>query len=213
MVALVGTAGETNRLDEEVLRTEGRLIARTTDLLRQSGARTERNLGDRLTSSLEASTSHNLGWDAAGAVVALLCAFFVAHRTVRPLRYITQAMRRLADGALMTEVPYLNDRTEIGAMARATDVFKRAMIEVDEAHREAQRALEQQRRAEEEYRKLFEDSVEGIYYSTPDGRLLRANPALARLLGFASLDDMRSAPGGTRPLPLSASKPAGSTAT
>jgi diguanylate cyclase (GGDEF)-like protein/PAS domain S-box-containing protein len=40
-----------------------------------------------------------------------------------------------------------------------------------------------QRRAEANYRDIFENTTEGIYRSTPDGRLLRANPALARLHG------------------------------
>jgi PAS domain S-box-containing protein len=49
------------------------------------------------------------------------------------------------------------------------------------------------RQAREEYRALFEDAVEGIFRSTPDGRLLRANPALARMLGYPSGEEfMRS---------------------
>ena len=41
-----------------------------------------------------------------------------------------------------------------------------------------------QRRAEADYRDIFENATEGIYRSTPQGRLLRANPALAQLHGF-----------------------------
>ncbi len=44
------------------------------------------------------------------------------------------------------------------------------------------------RRAEAHYRGIFENCGEGIFRSTPDGRLLVANPALARLLGFPSPD-------------------------
>jgi diguanylate cyclase (GGDEF)-like protein/PAS domain S-box-containing protein len=39
-------------------------------------------------------------------------------------------------------------------------------------------------RAEAEYRILFENSVIGIYRSTIDGRMIRANPALVRLNGY-----------------------------
>ncbi len=42
------------------------------------------------------------------------------------------------------------------------------------------------RRAEEDYRGIFENAVEGIYQSSPDGRCLRANPALARMYGYAT---------------------------
>ena len=40
-------------------------------------------------------------------------------------------------------------------------------------------ATEAERRAEERYRVILEESVEGIYQSTPAGKLLTANPALA----------------------------------
>ncbi len=38
--------------------------------------------------------------------------------------------------------------------------------------------------AEAKYRAIFENAVEGIYQTTPDGTYLDANPALARIYGF-----------------------------
>ncbi|CAA7626488.1 bifunctional diguanylate cyclase/phosphodiesterase [Magnetospirillum sp. UT-4] len=38
--------------------------------------------------------------------------------------------------------------------------------------------------APDQYRSLFENAVEGIYRTTPDGRYLAANPALARIYGY-----------------------------
>jgi signal transduction histidine kinase/ActR/RegA family two-component response regulator len=130
------------KLDEEVLRSEGQLITRTTELLRQSGARNERNLAAQLSAALDKAATRSLALGAAALMIALAAAFFVARRTARPLEQITQAMHTLAEGGLGTPVPYLDDRTEVGAMARATDVFKRAMIEIDDARRKAQQALE-----------------------------------------------------------------------
>ena len=46
------------------------------------------------------------------------------------------------------------------------------------------------RTAEAEYRTLFENAVIGIYRSSPDGRQLRANPALVRLNGYESEEQM-----------------------
>lgn len=40
--------------------------------------------------------------------------------------------------------------------------------------------------AEEKYRSIFEHAVEGIFQTTPEGRYITANPALARLLGYDS---------------------------
>ena len=49
------------------------------------------------------------------------------------------------------------------------------------------------RRTEEKYRSIFENAVEGIYQATPDGRYVSANPALARMLGFDSVDQLTEA--------------------
>jgi PAS domain S-box-containing protein len=40
------------------------------------------------------------------------------------------------------------------------------------------------KRAEEKYRSIFENAIEGIYQSTPDGRFLSVNPAFARIIGY-----------------------------
>jgi PAS domain S-box-containing protein len=40
--------------------------------------------------------------------------------------------------------------------------------------------------AERKYRDIFDHAVEGIFQSTPDGRYLSANPALARMYGYDS---------------------------
>ncbi len=46
------------------------------------------------------------------------------------------------------------------------------------------------RRAEEKYRSIFENAVEGIFQSTLDGHFIVANPACARILGFNSPEEL-----------------------
>jgi len=55
---------------------------------------------------------------------------------------------------------------------------------------ERKRAEEELRRSEERYRILFENATEGIFQTTPEGRLVNVNPALARLGGFQSPREM-----------------------
>ncbi|HMK61750.1 MAG TPA: sigma 54-interacting transcriptional regulator [Dissulfurispiraceae bacterium] len=43
------------------------------------------------------------------------------------------------------------------------------------------------------YRSFFENSVEGFFLSTPQGRFIAVNPALARMLGYGSPEEMISA--------------------
>ena len=47
------------------------------------------------------------------------------------------------------------------------------------------------RTAEEQYRSIFENAVEGIFQSTADGRYLVANPTLARIYGYASVEELK----------------------
>jgi len=78
----------------------------------------------------------------AGAV-ALLAAIAVAWATgrsiARPVNAMTRTMTALAEGDLAITVPAQNHRDEVGTMARAVDVFRKAMLEarrLDEAQRE-----------------------------------------------------------------------------
>src|SRR5919202_463142 len=51
----------------------------------------------------------------------------------------------------------------------------------------AQEALIQ---AEQKYRSIFENALEGIFQSTPDGRYISANRALAQILGYDSPQEL-----------------------
>jgi Amt family ammonium transporter len=46
--------------------------------------------------------------------------------------------------------------------------------------------VEALRRAEQKYRSIFENATEGIFQTTPEGKFLSANPALARMYGYNS---------------------------
>ncbi len=51
-------------------------------------------------------------------------------------------------------------------------------------------AEEERRRAEEKYRQIFENSVEGIFQTTIDGRFVIVNPAMARMFGYDSPEEL-----------------------
>lgn len=53
--------------------------------------------------------------------------------------------------------------------------------------KQAEEAL---RIAEENYRSIFENALEGIFQSTPDGRFINVNPALAKIYGYDSPGEM-----------------------
>jgi PAS domain S-box-containing protein len=53
--------------------------------------------------------------------------------------------------------------------------------------KQAEEAL---RIAEANYRSIFENAVEGIFQSTPEGRYINVNPSMARMFGYASPSEM-----------------------
>ncbi len=57
---------------------------------------------------------------------------------------------------------------------------------------ERKQADEGLKQAEHKYRRIFEDAVIGIFQSSPEGRYLTANPAMARMLGYDSPADLMS---------------------
>jgi PAS domain S-box-containing protein len=50
--------------------------------------------------------------------------------------------------------------------------------------------LEALRLAEQKYRSIFENCLEGIFQTTLDGQYISANPALARMYGYESVDEL-----------------------
>ena len=70
--------------------------------------------------------------------------------------------------------------TQWGAVSVVRDMTEQKRTQV---------ALKQ---AEEKYRGIFENAIEGIFQSSPDGRFISANPAMARMFGYDSADELIS---------------------
>src|ERR687893_2926214 len=72
------------------------------------------------------------------------------------------------------------------------DTLARLNTAIERELREAE-VRRERRRAEEKYRSIFENAVEGIFQTTLDGRFLTANPALARMFGYESPEELLKA--------------------
>ena len=75
-------------------------------------------------------------------------------------------------------------RCAVELRARPTAVDGRELVIV------TLRDVRQRRRAQEQHRSIFENAIEGIFQTTPEGRYIAANPALARIYGYASPDEL-----------------------
>jgi len=70
-----------------------------------------------------------------------------------------------------------------GELLRELDALRRHVSELEQA----QSAL---RPSEKQLKDLFDNAVVGIYRTTPDGRIIMANPALVEMLGYSSLEEL-----------------------
>ncbi|MBL3658615.1 PAS domain S-box protein [Fulvivirga sediminis] len=87
---------------------------------------------------------------------------------ILPLRYLLPQMSEM--------------RSEHGRIIR----YQGTLLDISKSIEQ----LESLKRAEENYRQIFENSQDGIFQSKPRGRLMAANPALAEMFGYDSPDDM-----------------------
>jgi two-component system, cell cycle sensor histidine kinase and response regulator CckA len=92
--------------------------------------------------------------------------------------------RRRRDGRLVDVqvlgVPLVVDGKSVGSFGMYEDITERLRIE------------DAKQRAEERYRRIFESAVEGFFESTPAGRFVTVNPAMARIAGYSSPAEMIS---------------------
>ncbi len=192
VIAIAGTESQIAKLDQDVLGAEGRQIGRITELLRARSAQQGRLLSHDFARTLSETKLQSIVLGTLGVMIGIFAAIFVVRRTVQPLAEIARSIRALAAGNKDASIPDTDVRNEIGDIARAAEVFRRTLSEADSAREAAVRALSEQRLAEESYRKLFEASIDGIYVTTPSGELLNANPALARIMGYDSPEELIS---------------------
>ncbi|PLS86599.1 MAG: hypothetical protein CYG60_06350 [Actinobacteria bacterium] len=74
-------------------------------------------------------------------------------------------------------------------LARLAPAVERELGDAEE-RRQRRHAQEALKTAEEKYRGIFENAVEGIFQTTSEGRLMTVNPMMARILGYDSPEEM-----------------------
>lgn len=100
---------------------------------------------------------------------------------------ISQEREHVQQGYDVGAVDYLFKPVDPNTLLKKVQVF----LELNQQKMELEReiALRTQsetalRQAEEKYRNIFENAVEGIFQASLDGRFIEVNPALARIFGY-----------------------------
>lgn len=113
-------------------------------------------------------------------VLFLLLNVLLSHLVIKPVSALHNAIRKIDEGRLGETVQISSD-DEIGRAARAFNTMSTKLARSQSALKEA----------EAMYRSIFENAREGIFRCTAgEGRFLAVNPAMARILGYESAEEL-----------------------
>ncbi len=104
--------------------------------LRVANAEAQKTAVARMLETIDVARSFGLLATILAMATELVLCFVLVRHVARPLVMITDAMRRLAAGALETAIPCDRRRDEIGAMAGAVAVFRDGLVRVRSLARE-----------------------------------------------------------------------------
>ncbi len=129
--------------------------------------------------TMHALLAVNAGVALAAILIAAMASLSFTHRITTPLVDLAETATLIGAGQLeLTAQVERND--EIGVLAGSFN-FMTARLKA---------TMEGLRSSEEKYRRIFENALEGVFRISFDGTLLSANPALARILGYDSPDEL-----------------------
>ncbi|MBI9090251.1 MAG: response regulator [Desulfobacterium sp.] len=138
------------------------------------------------------------------ALIVGLVIFIITNSLSRPIQEVVSGLKKMGAGHLNFRLNIKN-RDEIGEIGHALNGMaqnleisdlriKRQNILLEKAKDDLELRVDQRtselRIAEQKYRGIFENAVEGIFQTTLDGVILNANPSFSKILGYNSVEEM-----------------------
>ena len=97
----------------------------------------------------------------------------------KPLRQLDEIVNSYAAGDYQPfgrEMPYIELQPLVETIKKMGEQIEFQLTEIQ--------------KAEKKFRGIFENAIEGIFQSTPDGHIISANPAFAQILGYVSPEEL-----------------------
>ncbi len=163
--------------------------------IRIDNAETQKASVSRMLATIDGARVFGTAAMALAIAAGLILSFALARHVARPLVMITDAMRRLASGALETSIPYDLRGDEIGAMAGAVAIFrdglKRVRSLADERDAEQRAKLDRMQHMQD-LNVRFETAV-GAHTTSLSDAAAAMKGAAQGLLDIAAQTNHRSA--------------------
>ena len=103
-------------------------------------------------------------------------------------RYITKPWQ--IEDLRLTIREALNSYSQEKMIFETNAQLQNANASLEKLNQEQARLIQSLQQAEDKYRRIFENALEGIFQSTPEGQYISANPALARIYGYDSTEEL-----------------------
>jgi methyl-accepting chemotaxis protein len=154
---------EANKLYDEVIRARLVKVQELTAGIQQTVdaemATTKANAGAAIATTI--TTQGVLG--VIGLALGITLAALIGRSIAVPVTGMTGVMTKLAEGDQSVDIPALDNQDEIGAMARAVEIFKRHMVEGDR--------LATQQRAEQTRKEQRQTAIDGAAFASAAGAM------------------------------------------
>jgi len=121
-----------------------------------------------------------LGLLAIGLILGVTTIFILDSMVVRRLINLNASVLKIGNQGTVFSRVEANGKDEISTLATSVNSMLDSL--------ENSRANE--RESEKRFRSLYENATIGIYRTIPDGHILMANPALVRMLGYESFEEL-----------------------
>lgn len=137
-------------------------------------------------SQIHISRRNSLLFSAVALAMAIAIGVFTSRWVAKPILRVSHAADELAKGDLDQQVAP-SPIIEINALANSFNSMAR---QLKNSFTNLEQNNERLRIAEENYRSIFENALEGIFQYSPEGFYLSVNPALAKIYGYESPREM-----------------------
>jgi len=119
-------------------------------------------------------------------ILSVLLGIFLGSWLSAPILAITSSAERIGQGDFDIQIP-VKTHDELGVLSHTfnamTQKIKKSIIQLKDENIKRQVA-------ENKFRSIFENAMEGIYQSSFDRQIIMANPEFARMLGYESPEDV-----------------------
>ena len=170
-----------NAIRDGELSSDAKAILESSEAIADSAGEDQTNLQKSVNASLSSAEYLMIIVSSFALVAGLVAAFFIARGITKPVLSLTSAMGKLANQDYSTIVPGSERGDELGQMARAVEIFKLNGIRAKELEAEQH---EQEKRVEEEKRKMMMDMAEE--FDTQIGSVVNSVSAAASQLNASA---------------------------